>query len=78
MWSITKSFTWSKENAIVEDEAEEQENLEALLLREEDLEDKFQWTQKEGKITLKHTTKTRKQSTGQEGKRGKQTVGPCP
>ena len=51
MWSIIKSFTWSKENAIVEDEAEEQENLEALLLREEDLEDKFQWTQKEGKIT---------------------------
>ena len=51
MWSILKSFTWSNENEKLEDETEAKERLETLLLREEDLEDKFQWTQKEGIIT---------------------------
>ena len=51
MWSFLKSFTWQEENANIKNETESEENLDSLLLREEDLEDRYQWTQKEGIIT---------------------------
>ena len=50
-WDIIKSYSWQNKSDNHEDKTEENENLEGLLLREEDLEDKFQWTQKEGKVT---------------------------
>ena len=51
IWDIIKSYSWQSKSDNHEDKTEEIENLEGLLLREEDLEDKFQWTQKEGKVT---------------------------
>jgi putative helicase MOV10L1 len=54
MWSTIKAFAWTESSENLNDETGKEENLQSLLLKEEDIEEKFECIQREGKITKLH------------------------
>ena len=51
MWSIVKTLSWGKEVDNLGCLSENVENLDDLLLKEENLNENLQFSQKEGRVT---------------------------